>query len=147
MDRRGCRIASGLAGFTFLKATESGWENYLKDPCTTIPETHDRILSTSLDASWRWARDPADFEAANTLIRETMMGVFATTYSFSAQDSLYRMGTAALEAVPELETITLAAPNKHYLPVNLKPFGLDNPNRVFTPTDEPHGQIECTIGR
>ena len=147
MDRKGSHVTSGLSGFTFLKATESGWENYVNDLYTTIPETHDRILATSLEASWRWASDPFDFEAANALIRQTMMDVFATTYSHSAQDSLYRMGTAALAAVPELATITLAAPNKHYLLVNLKPFNLDNPNRVFTATDEPHGQIECTIGR
>ena len=147
MDRQGDRVTSGLSGFTFLKATQSGWENYVKDPLTTIRETPDRILATSLEASWRWARDPEDFEAANALVRDTMMGVFASTYSFSAQDSLYRMGTAALAAVSEIETITLAAPNKHYLPVDLKPFGLDNPNRVFTATDEPHGQIECTVGR
>ena len=57
------------------------------------------------------------------------------------------MGLAALDAVPELDTISLACPNKHYLPINLSPFGLDNPNRGFVATDEPHGQIECTVGR
>jgi urate oxidase len=63
------------------------------------------------------------------------------------QDSLYRMGEAALAAVPELESISLACPNKHYLPINLKPFDMSSDNRVFTPTDEPHGQIECVVGR
>jgi urate oxidase len=29
----------------------------------------------------------------------------------------------------------------------MAPFGRDNPNVVFTPTDEPHGQIECTVSR
>ena len=63
------------------------------------------------------------------------------------QDSLYRMGMAALEAVPEVSDISMACPNKHYLPLNLAPFGLDNNNQVFVATDEPHGQIECTVGR
>ena len=31
--------------------------------------------------------------------------------------------------------------------MNLSAFGLDNNNDVFLPTDEPHGQIECTVGR
>lgn len=31
--------------------------------------------------------------------------------------------------------------------MNLGAFGLDNDNAVFLPTDESHGQIECTIGR
>ena len=30
--------------------------------------------------------------------------------------------------------------------MNLAAFGMDN-NNVFLPTDEPHGQIECTVGR
>lgn len=147
MDRDGDRVTSGVSGFTFLKATASGWSNYIKDYYTTLPETEDRILATSMEASWRWSRDPGDFKAANALVLDAFMRVFTTTYSYSAQDSLYRMGSAALEAVPELETISVACPNRHYLPINLGPFGLDNQNRVFTATDEPHGQIECTVGR
>jgi len=41
----------------------------------------------------------------------------------------------------------VACPNKHYLLVDLTPFGLDDENEVFLPTDEPHGQIECRIAR
>ena len=147
MDRNGDRVTSGLSGFTFLKATASGWSNYIKDQYTTLPETKDRILATSMEASWRWSRDPVDFEAANTLVLDAFMRVFTMTYSHSAQDSLFRMGSAALEAVPELEIVSVACPNRHYLPINLGPFDLDNPNRVFTATDEPHGQIECTVTR
>ncbi|MGY2049025.1 factor-independent urate hydroxylase [Methylobacterium sp. JK268] len=141
------QVESGLSGFTFLKTTESGWANYVKDPYTTIPETHDRLAATSMEASWLWARPPADYPSANALVLDSLLGVFATTYSHSIQDSLYRMARAALAAVPEVATVTLACPNKHYLLVDLSPFGLDNPNQVFVATDEPHGQIECTVGR
>jgi urate oxidase len=41
----------------------------------------------------------------------------------------------------------MACPNMHFIPMNLSAFGLDNSNDVFLPTDEPHGQIECTVGR
>lgn len=140
-------LISGVSDFSFLKSTESGWANYTKDPYTTIKETDDRICATAMEARWTWNAAPADFEAANARILQTMLEVFATTYSHSVQDSLYRMGEAALAAVPEVDQISLACPNKHYLLVNLAPFGLDNPNAVFTCTDEPHGQIECVIGR
>jgi urate oxidase len=63
------------------------------------------------------------------------------------QNSLFLMGSAALKAVPEISEISLACPNKHYIPLNMGAFGLDNPNVVFVPTDEPHGQIECTVSR
>lgn len=146
-SRAGMAVTSGLDGFTFMKSTASAWDNFFKDGFTTLPETRDRVAATALAARWRWARDPADYPAANALIMATMLKVFVTTFSESVQDSLYRMGMAALAAVPELVDIRMAAPNKHYVPINLKPFGMDYDNMVLLPTDEPHGQIECTIGR
>jgi urate oxidase len=145
--REAVTIQSGMEGFTFMKSTGSGWENYVQDDCTTLPETADRICATSMDARWSWHAVPADYVTPNSRILKTMLEVFATTYSAGVQDSLYRMGEAALAAVPEIAEISLACPNKHYLPVNLRPFGLESGNIVFTPTDEPHGQIECTIAR
>ena len=140
-------VSSGVEGFTFLKTTESGWSGFYKDPLTTIGETHDRLCSTSLIATWDWVRAPADYPTANARILDTMMNVFATTYSHSVQDSLYRMGMAALDAVPEVATITMAAPNKHYLPLDLSAFRRPFAGTLFLPTDEPHGQIECRVGR
>ena len=145
--RHGMTMESGLSAFTFMKSTESGWENYIHDKYTTIPETHDRMAATAMDASWRWASEPADYEAANAKILSILLEVFATTYSRSVQDSLYRMGTAVLEAVPEISDISMSCPNKHYILINFAPFEMDNANQVFVSTDEPHGQIECTVGR
>jgi urate oxidase len=138
---------SGIEGFTFLKSTQSGWSNFYLDLLTTLKPTDDRIAATSMLASWTWAREPESYPAANKILLDTMLKVFATTYSNSVQDSLYRMGMAGLAAVPELETISMACPNKHYLPMNLAPFGMSSDNTIFIPTDEPHGQIECTVGR
>jgi urate oxidase len=138
---------SGVSDFTFLKSTQSGWEEFYKDDYTTLKETADRICATSMEATWRWQKEPTNFAAANAKLLDRMLEVFATTYSKSVQDSLYRMGTAGLEAVPEVAEIRLACPNKHYIPINLSAFGLTNNNQVFLPTDEPHGQIECRVGR
>jgi urate oxidase len=145
--REGYELASGIEGFTFLKSTASGWVGYLMDEATTLKETTDRIFSTAMDAAWRWSAVPSDYPAANARIMSALMDVFAATYSPSVQNSLFLMGSAALEAVPEIADISMACPNRHYLPINMAPFKLDNPNVVFTPTDEPHGQIECTVSR
>ena len=145
--RDGITTQSGVSGFTFMKTTQSGWEHYIHDRYTTLPETDDRILATAMDASWDWSAVPDDYEVTNAKVLTTLLAVFATTYSQSMQDSLYRMGEAVLAAVPELATISMACPNKHYIPINLGPFGLASDNMVFTPTDEPHGQIECTVSR
>ncbi len=140
-------VASGLAGYTFMKSTASGWAGYVMDEYTTLPETRDRLAATAMDARWTWASAPADYPSANARVLGAMLDVFGTTYSRSVQDSLYRMGEAALAAVPELDTVSMACPNKHYIPVQLEQFGLSGDNTVFVATDEPHGQIECTVGR
>ncbi|MET0677007.1 MAG: factor-independent urate hydroxylase [Bradyrhizobium sp.] len=140
-------MSSGVDGFAFMKSTQSGWENYVMDAYTTIKPTADRMCATSMVASWKWSGVPASYSATNARILETALEVFSTTYSRSVQDSLYRMGEAALEAVPEISEISMACPNMHFIPINLAAFGLDNNNDVFLPTDEPHGQIECTVGR
>ena len=126
---------------------QSGWENYFNDRYTTIPPTHDRMAATSMVASWKWSGKPSSYPATNAKILATLLEVFSTTYSSSVQDSLYRMGEAALAAVPEISEISMACPNIHYILMNLSAFGMDNHNDVFLPTDEPHGQIECTVGR
>jgi urate oxidase len=145
--RDNVEIDSGVQGFMFMKTTGSGWVNYVKDEATTLPETTDRICATSMDAIWRYTQQPKDFSAANSAILQAMLKEFATTYSEGVQDSMYRMGLRALEAVPEISQITIAMPNKHYLLINLSAFQRDNPNVVFLPTEAPHGQIECTVGR
>jgi urate oxidase len=146
-SREATAIVSGIKNFTFMKSTASGWVDFVRDEYTTLPDTDNRIAATSMDANWTWQSTPVDYPATNASILDTMLEVFATTYSKGVQDSLYRMGEAALAAVPELATITMACPNKHYLPMNLDKFSLSSDNAIFIPTDEPHGQIECTVGR
>ena len=57
------------------------------------------------------------------------------------------MGEAALAACAEISHVDLAMPNKHYLPIDLSPFGMENKNEVFVPTEEPHGQIQASVAR
>ncbi len=140
-------IESGIRNLVILKSTGSGFENYPKDEFTTLPETADRILATSFSATWAYAGKPTSYRDRNEKILSAMVKVFANNYSPSAQATLFEMGTAALETCPEISRIELAMPNKHYLLINLSPFGRENKNEVFTPTDEPHGQIEAIITR
>jgi urate oxidase len=145
--RAGTTISSGIEGFTLMKTTESGWENYWMDEATTLKPTADRLFATSMDASWLWSTAPVSYASANANVFEAALKVFATTYSPGVQNTMYLMGEAVLAAVPEIAEISLACPNKHYLPIDLSPFGRSFDGQVFVPTDEPHGQIECTVGR
>ena len=140
-------VQSGIRNLVILKSTASGFENYPKDEFTTLPETADRILATSFSATWTYAKAPANYDTAHAAILEAMLKVFAETYSPSAQTTLFQMAEAALVVCAEIARIDLAMPNKHYLLINLSPFGRENKNEIFVPTDEPHGQIEASVTR
>ena len=146
-DRTGSTLRSGLRGYTFMKTTQSGWAGFVADQYRTLPDTTDRIAATSMDATWSWAALPPACEAANARILSTLLAVFGSSYSRGVQDSMYRMGKAALAAVHDISEITFVMPNKHYIPIDLTVFGLDNPGTVFLPTDQPYGRIEATISR
>jgi urate oxidase len=140
-------IRSGIRDLVILKSTGSGFENYPKDEFTTLPETADRILATSFSATWTFHEPPDHYGRANEAILGAMLRVFANSYSPSAQTTLFQMGEAALAACREISKLDLAMPNKHCLLINLSPFGLENKNEVFVPTDEPHGDITASVMR
>ena len=143
----GCEIDCGISDLVILKSTGSGFENYPKDEFTTLPETPDRILATSLSGTWHFARAPKNYAAANEQILAAMLKVFAENFSPSAQTTVFQMAEAALATCAEISRIDLSMPNKHYIPINLTPFGLENANEVFLPTEEPFGLIEASVSR
>ncbi len=87
-----------------------------------------------MDATWNYARRPTDFTAASDVFLQAMLEVFTAAYSLGIQDSMYRMGCAALKKVAENSEVTMAMPNKRYIPMNLSLFRLDNSSVVFSPT-------------
>ncbi len=147
MNRSGREIRSGIRRLRIMKTTQSGFSNFWRDEFTTLPETSDRILCTRLQATWNYVETPASYPVVTAAVQRTLLRIFATTYSVSVQDSLYRMGEAVFADVPEVREITLAMPNIHYNQIDLTAFGMDAANQLFLPTDEPHGDIEATLRR
>jgi urate oxidase len=138
---------AGLDDLLVLKTTASGWEGFVRDEYTTLPDTDDRILATIVAARWEYGEDAADFDATWRAVRDTLLDAFADHYSPSVQFTLNRMGEAVLERHPSVRRIHLSLPNRHHLLFDLSRFGLDNPNTIFHATTEPYGLIEGTIER
>src|SRR5256885_15201743 len=139
-------IASGLRNLVVLKTTDSAFSGFPRDGYTTLPDTRDRILATSITATWSYADGFDDF-AKRTTVRQALVDMFAVHKSESVQQTLFAMGEAALAACDGITDIHLALPNRHHLLVDLTPFGLDNPNEIFVATDQPYGLIEARIAR
>ena len=137
-----------MADFAFLKSGGSGFAGFVRDENTTLPDVADRLCGTSMDATWVWTAMPEDPAAENEAVLATLLDVFANTFSASLQDSLYRMGEAVLRTRPMISRLDLACPNKHFIPVDLAKFGPHTAvGDVYVATDEPYGQIECSVAR
>jgi urate oxidase len=141
------RFSAGIEDLVVLKTTASGWEGYLHEQYTTLPETHDRIFSTVVTATWDYGGGDVDFEAAWASVRDRTLETFGDHYSPSVQFTLHRMGEAVLSAHPKIERIRFSLPNRHYLLFDLARFGLDNDNEIFQATSDPYGLIEGTVER
>jgi urate oxidase len=140
-------VLSGLRDLVLLKSTGSEFAGFLRDRYTTLPETHDRVLATSLTATWRHVRPEGDWDSLHASIRRVLIERFATVHSLALQQSLWEMGKAALDAHEAIAEIRLSAPNKHHFLVDLSPFGLTNQGEVFHADDRPYGLIQCAVQR
>ena len=156
-DRRVCEVVvdaglgewvlSGVCDLVVLKTTGSEFWGFIRDRLTTLPETDDRILSTSVEARWRHGTvlEPGAWDVSFTAAGAALLERFASLHSLSLQQSLYAMGCAVMEASPGIVEVRLSMPNRHHFTVNLEPFGLDNPNVVFKIQDRPYGLIEGQV--
>ncbi|MGB0081769.1 MAG: urate oxidase, partial [Terracidiphilus sp.] len=140
-------VTSGVDGLTILKTTKSAFTGYIKDKLTTLKPATDRIFGTCATVKWEYATVASDYAGVRARILAALLKEFASHNSMSVQHTLFDMGKAALAAAPEIARIHLSMPNLHHLLADLSPFGLDNPNHIFVPIDEPHGTIEATVER
>jgi urate oxidase len=141
------QVEAGIDDLLVLKTTGSGWEGFLRDRYTSLPETSDRILATVITARWSFRGGPVEYEASWHEVRRTILDAFADHYSPSVQFTLHHMGKAVLEARPEVERISFSLPNRHHLLYDLGRFGLENENEIFEATTQPYGLIEGTVER
>lgn len=147
-EREEVRLSAGLDELYLLKTTGSAFGGFLRDRYTILPETDDRILATELDARWRYAGTNLDFAEERDACRGALVRAFAQhDESRSVQHTLWHMGTAVLEAAPNVEEVTLSMPNLHHVAVDLAYCGIHNDGRVFVVTDKPSGRIEGTVRR
>ena len=140
-------VVSGLKDLVVLKTTGSEFHGFLTDRYTTLRETRDRIMATSLIARWRYRGTDVDWDDTYAGIRSILLARFAEVHSLALQQTLWEMGKAVLERYDSVAEIKFSAPNKHHFLVDLSPFKVDNPGEVFHADDRPYGLIQVTVER
>jgi urate oxidase len=157
-EGEGISIRSKIEKLLVLKSTGSAFHGFHRDEYTKLPETWDRILSTEVEAGWKWKTfkkladaKSVDFDGAWKAARDITMKTFAVDSSASVQNTMYKMCEQILDAVPLVEAVDYALPNKHYFEIDLSWHkGLKNTGKdatVFAPQSDPNGLIECTVTR
>ncbi|KAL8924437.1 MAG: hypothetical protein Q9208_004045 [Pyrenodesmia sp. 3 TL-2023] len=159
-EGKGIDIRSAIAGLLVLKSTGSAFHGFVRNEYASLPEVNDRILSTEVDAGWKWntfesvkdveAAVPK-FDEAWSSAREITMATFAKDESASVQNTMYKMCEQILAAVPTVQAVDYSLPNKHYFEIDLSWHkGLKNTGKdaeVYAPQSDPNGLIQCTVSR
>ena len=140
-------IEAGIENLRAIKTSGAGFEGYLRDPFTTLKETSDRILATSLKARWIYSDNEIPFGVYWHGVREAIVDTFVEHESRSVQYTLHAIADVVLERYADIAEIHLWVPNRDCRVVDLSQFGLENNNEVFAPGEEPCELIEARLRR
>lgn len=141
-------VVGGIRGLRVAKTTGSAFSGFLRDEYTTLPETRDRIMATTVDAWWGTTGPTVDHEALSAAVPATITAAFAGhDASESVQHTLHVMGSAVLDAHPDVTWAAFRLPNEHHIVADLSGYGLDNPGIVHLVADRPFGVIEGAVAR
>src|SRR3954447_21576292 len=113
VGRDATHVLSGVQDLVVLNSTDSEFKGFLEDEFTTLAETDDRILATSLVARWRHTGTDVDWNESYDEVRDALLSTFATSYSRALQETLHYMGGAVLDVQPGVAEIRFSAPNRH----------------------------------
>ena len=78
-------LSSGIRDLLVLKTTDSAFSGFHRDEFTTLPETRNRMLATSITAEWRVPASGIDYRGIQAAVKETILHVFAELKSESVQ--------------------------------------------------------------
>jgi len=162
------KVTVGLKDLIVLKTAGSAFENFYTDENTTLQDNADRLFSTSVTVDYSVPLpksipltidnlgkigEKVGFEKIYETCRDVTLSTFATDNSASVQATMYNTAQNLLEEAPGIQDVSYAYPNKHFIPVNLSPFGLENGltpkggSDVFHPVADPSGFITATVTR
>ncbi|XP_007480673.1 uricase-like [Monodelphis domestica] len=146
-------VHAGIKDMKVLKTTQSGFEGFIKDQFTTLPEVKDRCFATQVYCKWRYNQfRNVNFQTVWNGVRSIILEKFAGPfdkgeYSPSVQKTLYDIQVLSLSQIPEIEDMEISLPNIHYFTIDMSKMGLINKDEVLLPTDNPYGKITGTVKR
>mmetsp|Transcript_102736 Transcript_102736/g.165508 ORF Transcript_102736/g.165508 Transcript_102736/m.165508 type:complete len:306 (+) Transcript_102736:40-957(+) len=155
------QVSGGIFNLIVLKTTNSSFEGFVgtkgsyqeNDKWCTLGETKERLFSTAIESTWKFATPNADFNKCYADVKSAFLETFAGdpvkgVPSPSAQQTQHDMCKVALaRCAPFIQEIKITTPNLHYMPLSsaVVPSHMHADNKdVFFPIDGPSGFVEST---
>lgn len=111
-------MKSYINNLTVLKTTQSGFEGFIKDDYTSLPEVRDRVFCTKVNATWSYNSIPnaKEFPSIISGVEDIVLRTFAGpapdgVYSPSVQQTLYEAGEKIIAKYENVEDIDITMPN------------------------------------
>ncbi|KAE8655646.1 Uricase-2 isozyme 1 [Hibiscus syriacus] len=114
------QLTSGIEGLSLLKTTQSGFEGFIRDKYTALPETRERMLATEVTASWRYSYESVSSIPQELLyfndqyfnVKKVLVDTFfgppvGGVYSASVQSTLLQMEKAVLSRFTDISVVQL----------------------------------------
>jgi urate oxidase len=143
---------SGVTNIKLVKVKGSGFEDYVQDEYTTLPERADRTLYIYLDIFWEYddsekafGENPKQYVPAEQ-VRDIAQTIFHETHSNSIQDLIYQIGLRVLKRFPQLEEVGFEANNRTWIEVR-EDIEASDEGKVLTEPPRPYGFQQFTMDR
>lgn len=122
-DARQRRSATHVsrAQLSVLKTCGSAFKDFHRDKFTTLGDASDRLLATSVLCRYDFGNGVGAHKNASAVyaaVKHLVLEMFAREFSYSVQETLYKMGVRALKELPQLESIYFEMPNIHVTECN-----------------------------
>lgn len=153
-------VVSEISDLSVLKTTGSSFKKFYRDQYTTLPDSDDRILSTSICVRWSFspihsfeeAYEKHEFCKAYDIVQHISLDEFSSVDSPSVQATLYTTCKRTLEKIPQVDHVYMELPNRHVFNLDLPVFKHDAhkgtpPKDIYVPLSQPNGLIKATVSR
>lgn len=159
---RPAEVSGGVSNFKILKTAKSSHVGFWKGKYTTLGDAYDRILSTLVEATWKFTDNlymdkgqfTKSFDAAILSIENIFFGpADEGRQSTLVQETQRAAQAEILRGNSLVESVFMSWPNRHYFLVDFTRFpdveGLNETTQgeVYLGTDNPRGVIASTLHR
>ncbi|GAA0403437.1 hypothetical protein [Streptomyces luteireticuli] len=140
-------VHGGLLDVEFFVTGGATFTGFARDAFTTTTASTDRVFAARLDVRWRYAHADADHRRCRSRAARAVAEAFAGHTSRSSQHTFHHLGTAVLDACPDIAGVRVEGSHLTRALVDLTPFGVENDGRVYTASDHQQSTVAVDVHR